>query len=163
MVLTQHEMFKDSEELTEVSIPLWFSRNREAINFLLKTVHVSIPLWFSRNERPSSVFDWLMDRFHTTMVLTQHARFISALMIDHSVSIPLWFSRNQQRLCGSREKQPVSIPLWFSRNTSPMRKYSRPLRFPYHSGSHATAKVEVIKSTRARSFHTTMVLTQRYC
>jgi len=50
MVLTQQSLFFDLKELDiEVSIPLWFLRNK-AFRFLLKLAYfVSIPLWFLRN------------------------------------------------------------------------------------------------------------------
>jgi len=55
---------------------------------------VSIPLWFSLNREVYSLVCTL-GGFHPTMVLTQHGGDADALG-GLKVSIPLWFSLNQQ-------------------------------------------------------------------
>jgi len=57
----------------------------------------------------------------------------------------------------------VSIPLWFLRNglkTSVDKAFSN--SFPYHYGSYATIWPRKDSTSTWESFHTTMVLTQRY-
>jgi len=168
-----------------VSIPLWFSRNKYIKNNDLIPYTVSIPLWFSRNFcAKMCVLHWIKC-FHTTMVLTQLCPRSSESNALHSfpyhygshatkfwcrselktfhVSIPLWFSRNSRETLRAHMTESVSIPLWFSRNGTLLQKSYGCKTFPYHYGSHATARYYVTWVWRTRSFHTTMVLTQRFC
>jgi len=75
-----------------VSIPLWFSLNR-MLDYITKVdPDVSIPLWFSLNpaapNRPA-----YSACFHPTMVLTQPGSY-TQIRCSFTVSIPLWFSLN---------------------------------------------------------------------
>ena len=72
------------------------------------------------------------------MVLTQRFCFLQSNR-KIPVSIPLWFSRNSAGRGHRKIERRVSIPLWFSRNV--------------------TQKIQLNSATK--SFHTTMVLTQR--
>ncbi len=119
MVLTQQGGKNvDSNQRIQVSIPLWFLRNRILrCSVCGKTDFVSIPLWFLRNsryprrERPDIL------RFHTTMVLTQPPRYSMNCSVPRKVSIPLWFLRN---LLKKKKGKPAQT------------------LFPYHYGSYAT-------------------------
>jgi len=100
--------------------------------------------------------------FHTTMVLTQRDVIYSGIW-QLLVSIPLWFLRNP----GARPQAPpaadhVSIPLWFLRNHLPwyITKHINPVSIPlwFLRNLEKTLK----SGTTFSSFHTTMVLTQRY-
>jgi len=70
MVLTQRGDLPMDIPVGDVSIPLWFSRNRYKGPASITEIAVSIPLWFSRNGKKTS-FRTLFTSFHTTMVLTQ--------------------------------------------------------------------------------------------
>jgi len=101
-----------------------------------------------------------------------------------NVSIPLWFLRNTLHEARDAESMlEVSIPLWFSRNTDVQEAIDLGTMFPYHYGSHATVVSgrsvtgkfrrfpyhygshatddESYRAFAAKSFHTTMVLTQQ--
>ena len=87
---------------------------------------VSIPLWFSRNKNKPD-FISLEESFHTTMVLTQRDFGHFRLQL-RTVSIPLWFSRNPETAEIIRWI-PVSIPLWFSRNATDPDYANKLVRF----------------------------------
>jgi len=105
----------------------------------------------------------LLWSFHTTMVLTQQRDQDPHGLEVHVVSIPLWFLRN---------KASYTFTVWTAL-----------MRFPYHYGSYATQrqssswrqpdlvsiplwflrneKLAQAPKVAEKSFHTTMVLTQR--
>ena len=78
-------------------------------------------------------------RFHTTMVLTQHA-----LCARQSITVPCFHTTMvlTQRIDQETHAEPpnsVSIPLWFLRNYIKVEdNRARKRQFPYHYGSYAT-------------------------
>ncbi len=147
-----------------VSIPLWFSRNESSPARLLRSLSlVSIPLWFSRNAALTAVLLWTPIKvsiplwfsrnamLHDTLTLTQvtfpyhygsHATIFDSVSFDASGTFPYHY--------GSHATQ-------FVHNAFKSR-----IMFPYHYGSHATLTHQSVGAA-VRSFHTTMVLTQRKC
>jgi len=122
-----------------VSIPLWFSRNYlKAEDNKLRKRHVSIPLWFSRNKNCSLSQKQAIERFHTTMVLTQPDE--QAWENSSSYSFPYHYGSHATEPSGNsyRWARSVSIPLWFSRNSILGYHPTLIAAFPYHYGSHAT-------------------------
>jgi len=185
MVLTQRWGAKPFlQPCLEVSIPLWFLRNKPFKNssYYLE-FRVSIPLWFLRNETHSDPCHYLLDRFpyhygsYATNNLYKLGRWFSLVSIPlwflrnvtsrgssnrfPNVSIPLWFLRNKQHGHQTRIITKVSIPLWFLRNFKQRawHQYASAVSIPLwflRNSAKLTSTYQTLFG-----FHTTMVLTQR--
>jgi len=147
-----------------VSIPLWFSRNKlPKISPRLLCFSVSIPLWFSRNAIKKALNILGINTFpyhygsHATSGRTSEAS------ARQSVSIPLWFSRNFGRI--TKHPDHYSFPYHYGSHATGHEfevVWERSSGFPYHYGSHATDIYIRYVDDKLHSFHTTMVLTQRF-
>ena len=137
MVLTQRTHGQVVPRQRRVSIPLWFSRNRNRRHSCRqKRLRFHTTMVLTQRRGVAGLHPYSL-RFHTTMVLTQH-------WMDHrsqgSHVFPYHYGSHATKFfCRVYLSMVVSIPLWFSRNINIRNNNG----FTYES------------------FHTTMVLTQQ--
>jgi len=186
MVLTQPDVsITNVGGLILVSIPLWFLRNSRYSVWFCCNVIVSIPLWFLRNVQQLTNVANALNRFHTTMVLTQPVEgpcrgqtlihcFHTTMVLTqhknkpdskndsecfHTTMVLTQHSRLQLTLHYLTQRFHTTMVLTQQRTLN--RGYPAFfIAFPYHYGSYATyGKARLFRPERLR-FHTTMVLTQ---
>jgi len=138
MVLTQRRNMSLGVHLGDVSIPLWFLRNK--VRKKQRGAESQFPYHYG-----SYATVWRFKWFGS----------------NPQVSIPLWFLRNAK--CVLSELISNAFPYHYGSYATSWNRTKISVsnsKFPYHYGSYATNRGGVSNSMLLIRFHTTMVLTQ---
>jgi len=138
MVLTQRQEPILIFHILIVSIPLWFSRN------CLRTLRLSwrakmFPYHYGSHATKRLWHgSWIWNRFHTTMVLTQHSQ--GSRRLKQAFLFPYHYGSHATSLWKHSLKTTVKFPYHYgSHATESVRRENLVVyEFPYHYGSHAT-------------------------